>query len=151
MKHLVFFILLASTCSSKYIKNYLECPRVWNEVTFNKTSDTSAVLLLQKLGTHYLKFEIDSCRTTTGTQSKIYGRVYKLNLLAQNQQKCIPNAKIELAEKINKQFAFRNIKYCSKSNDIGLATFELNLENPNLYILVSANGQNSIAFQLLNK
>jgi hypothetical protein len=142
------FIFFSSCTISSKIRRGNNCSFKEVSLSYEERTDSTAVLKLQKLGTNYLNFVINSCAPNNKNTVRLKGYVYNFDVSAKDGMLKLQGAKIiEAINNANEELVYKSVLGITNHN--GEFDIEVSLENPKMYILVNKEKYRPCSVQLL--
>ena len=149
MRVLVFslFLLFSSCKTTTKGKSTNACSFKVVSSSFEEKSDTTAVIKLQKLGTNYLNFVINSCSPIGNNSVKLKGYVYCFDPSVKNGiSKLVGVRLIKAINYTNDELVYKS--FLGETDRRGEFDIQVSIENPKMHILVSKEKYHPCSVQL---
>lgn len=147
---IIFFTLICFSSCSTTNKASLKgsCSFKQVSLSYEERTDSTAVLKLQKLGTNYLNFVINSCSPNNKNTVRLKGFVYYFDASAKDGMLKLQGVKIiEAVNNTNEELVYKSLLGVTDNN--GEFDIKVSLDNPKMYILVNKEKYRPCSVQLL--
>lgn len=147
MKCAVFTMLMfVFSCTASKIPIQKICSFRQGFLSYENITDSTYSLKLQKLGTNYLNFWVDSCSAVSNSTLRLIGYITYPDMNVENFQRKLSNVKIVQAIQVDKR-KFKLLANVGATDIQGKFEIEVKLNVKNLFLLISKEGYNQTLVQ----